>query len=168
MKGEDILLNIAKIAIDGTSFYFDREFDYIIPDRLVQTLRPMMRVSVPFGRGDKHRQGIVTEITQLQKSDNPLKEVYAIIDDKLCDDEWRQLIDYLKETTFCTRYDAVKAILPSALGVKINEYFRLGNDPDFELTDLQHRILEFLQQNGGKVSAQKLCKGLSITKTNRD
>jgi len=162
------VLYIAQVAMDGTSLGFDTPFCYLIPDHLKEDIKPMVRVNVPFGRGDRHRQGIVLSVTYQEDSDISLKSIYSVIDDKLCDDEWEKLICFLRESTFCTYYDAVKTILPTSLGIKISEYYRLGDETAGDLSGLQVDMLDFVAQNGGKVKADKLHKQFGIVKTNAE
>ena len=53
---------IAKIAIENTAYSFDREFSYLIPEGLLHDCAAGKRVLVPFGRGNRKRQGIITEV----------------------------------------------------------------------------------------------------------
>ena len=55
---------IAKVAVEKAAFSFDREFDYLVPERLINDCTQGKRVLVPFGRGNSRRQGIVTELVE--------------------------------------------------------------------------------------------------------
>ena len=48
---------IAKVAVDKTAFSFDKLFSYAVPQGMEPV--PGGRVLVPFGRGNKPRQGMV-------------------------------------------------------------------------------------------------------------
>ncbi len=48
------------VAVENTTFSFDREFDYLVPPRMADECAVGKRVLVPFGRGNRRRQGIVT------------------------------------------------------------------------------------------------------------
>ena len=43
----------AKIAVSELTYWLDRPYDYLIPAEHRETLRPGMRVYVPFSRGNR-------------------------------------------------------------------------------------------------------------------
>ena len=47
------MLKIAKVAVEGTLYHFDMEFDYIIPENIDTNNLVGSRVLVPFGLGNK-------------------------------------------------------------------------------------------------------------------
>ena len=49
----------AKIAVSAATYWVDRPFDYLIPQELMANVKPGVRVTVPFGRGNKRSEGIV-------------------------------------------------------------------------------------------------------------
>ena len=60
MKNDEFL--IAGIAVDNTTYSFDRLFSYKIPDHLSK-VKVGQRVLVPFGRGDRFRQGMILSLS---------------------------------------------------------------------------------------------------------
>lgn len=108
---------VATVAVDNTFFSFDTDYSYIVPNSILENAQIGSKVSVPFGRGDKTRDGIIIELveTDLEKSNN-LKEIKSI-DEKLLDDELVKLAVWLKERCFCTTYDCLKQMLPRKYGV---------------------------------------------------
>ena len=48
---------LAKIAVSAAVFAIDKPYDYRIPDGM--PVQPGMRVTVPFGRGDRITEGVV-------------------------------------------------------------------------------------------------------------
>lgn len=52
---------VAKIALQAATYAIDKPYDYQVPPELLDTLRPGMRVVVPFGAGNPpdggHRPG---------------------------------------------------------------------------------------------------------------
>ncbi len=67
------------VGVSKTAFSFDTLFSYKIPDEL--HIEAGMRVVVPFGKGDRRRLGIVTEVYDTDDLIS-LKEVAAVIDSK--------------------------------------------------------------------------------------
>lgn len=50
---------IAKVALENVSYHFDKAYDYCVPESLRERARPGCRVSVPFGRGNQKRFGML-------------------------------------------------------------------------------------------------------------
>lgn len=99
-----------KVAVDNAAFKFDKLYSYDVPNSLSQFARVGARVLVPFGKAAP-RMGVVLEL--FSETVAGLKEIIDIEKgDPLLDNEQVRLILFLRETTFCTYYDAVKTVLP--------------------------------------------------------
>ena len=48
---------IARIAVSAATFAIDKPYSYHVPEDLA--LKPGMRVTVPFGRGNRRSEGVV-------------------------------------------------------------------------------------------------------------
>lgn len=109
----------ALVAVEKTAFAFDSLFTYEIPPEL--DIRPGMRVIVPFGRADKHRIGVVFSVNG-EKPAAVVKPIFSAADDgSYLSAEMLSLAEYMRESTMCTYYDAVRTMLPPGLAVYINE-----------------------------------------------
>ncbi len=109
----------AQVAVEKTTFAFDSLFTYEIPGEL--DVRVGARVIVPFGKGNRHRVGVVFAITD-ERPSGAVKSVISAADDGMfLNEEMLALAEYMRETTFCTYYDAVRTMLPPGLAVYINE-----------------------------------------------
>ncbi len=98
-----------QVAVDNAAFQFDRLWSYNVPEELASYAVPGARVLVPFGRGAA-RSGIILgtcDPDPAYKSVADIEKGAPEIGEELI-----RLIHRLKETTFCTYYDAVKAVLP--------------------------------------------------------
>lgn len=153
---------IAKVAVENTAYSFDDAFDYAIPDLLLSEVKAGVRVLVPFGNGNKKRQGFVFA---LRESDGKkkLKNISAVLDSApLLNSELIRLAVFLKEHTFCTFYDAAKAMLPSGIGLNIvNSY--IANPAVTEemletLTDDERNIIKYLSDKSTYVKEEKILK----------
>ena len=51
------MAQIAKIAIENAVYAIDKPYDYLIPEGM--TVCAGMRVTVPFGRGNRRSEGMV-------------------------------------------------------------------------------------------------------------
>ena len=54
---KDVLL--AKVAVSAANFSIDKPYTYQIPETFAQQVTVGMRVLVPFGRGNRHTEGLV-------------------------------------------------------------------------------------------------------------
>ena len=66
------MAQIAKIAIENAVYAIDKPYDYLIPEGM--TVCAGMRVTVPFGRGNRRSEGMVLSV-QEGTMDRPLKAV---------------------------------------------------------------------------------------------
>ena len=104
--------------MDKAAYHFDKLYSYAVPVEFAAVLRPGMRVLVPFGGGNRKRQGIVLGKEQVESLEK-LKPVIALLDQEpVLSEEMLRLVSFLKETTFCSYFDAVKAILPAGFWFK--------------------------------------------------
>lgn len=105
---------IAQIAISSAVFAMDKPYDYLVPPQMQAQLQPGMRVMVPFGRANRHQEGMVLALEDAQKLG--LKSVAQVLDEApVLNAAFLHLAAFLRERYFCTFYDAVRAILPAGL-----------------------------------------------------
>ena len=58
---------VVKIAVENAAYSFDKLFDYAVPENLLNRAVAGTRVLVPFGRGNKKRQGIIMALEHSQR-----------------------------------------------------------------------------------------------------
>ena len=56
------MAQIAAVAVDKATPQFDREYSYLVPDGL--PVQVGCRVTVPFGRGNRRRLGLVLSLSE--------------------------------------------------------------------------------------------------------
>lgn len=123
---------LAQIAASGMPYAADRPYTYLIPAALIGAVRPGVRVTIPFGRGNRHIEGFVLE-TMNGEAVSGCKPIDAVLDDApLMDAELLRLVRWMKARYFCTYYDAVKTILPSGVWFRYKEIWRLAEGLDAE------------------------------------
>lgn len=106
------MLQTVQVAVSGATFHFDKLYTYLVPPTLAHPVVPGGMVLVPFGRGNKPRMGVVLAVGQ-QEEAGRCKELFdAAPENARLTDELLGLVRFLKERTFCTWYEAVKAIIP--------------------------------------------------------
>ena len=107
---------VAQVAVEQTAFHFDRLYSYDARP-VADTIACGCRVLVPFGKGNRCRQGMVMKVEYVEDATAPpLKPVVAVLDEQpLLNEELLELARFLKERTFCSLFDAVRAMLPTGL-----------------------------------------------------
>ena len=148
---------IAKVAVEKAAFSFDREFDYLVPERLINDCTQGKRVLVPFGRGNSRRQGIVTELVENTGAEG-IKEIISVLDtEPVLSDKMLGVARFMKEHYFCTLYDAVKTMLPAGINYKVTTVYGVRSvheEPGLDGERL--RIYEYLRKKRGAVRLEKL------------
>ena len=150
----------AEIYVENTAYHFDLAYTYLLPGDILLKALPGCRVIVPFGGGNKGRQGLITRIFTVE-SVKGLKSVKQLIDEKpLVSDEILKLILWLKERTFCTVFEAFRAVLPVGITNKtVETYTSVPGCDEENMTDDEKIIYRFLQKsNGYKEGAKILSK----------
>ncbi|MEG0617623.1 MAG: primosomal protein N', partial [Oscillospiraceae bacterium] len=93
-------------------FHFDKLYTYLVPTHLKNQVFVGSMVLVPFGYGTSARMGVVLGTKELTE-DMALKSIFDVAPEGASlTGELLDLVYYLKEMTFCTYYDAVKAVIP--------------------------------------------------------
>ena len=153
---------IARTAVDKTLYSFDKPFDYLVPEYLQSRVTIGSRVLVPFGKGNRKRQAIVTELFEEEKPDARLKSLAAAPDDyPLLTKEMTVLSDHLAKRCYCTRFDAVRAMLPIGINYRISSVYSLAKAaPGITLTSKQEELLSLLPPTGKEISQENLFKAL--------
>ena len=163
--------SVAKVAVEAAAYSFDRAFDYLIPDELLDFVSTGCRVLVPFGRGDKKRQGFVLGITESEDCQK-LKKIAAVPDKApLLNCEMINLAVWLKQHTFCTYYEAAKVCLPSGIGLNLVASYTVCDSAADELIDslsvTELSVYNYLKNAGRYVKNDKILKDLGLEKDSR-
>ena len=121
---------IVKVAVSAAPYSIDRPYDYIIPPELTERAVPGVRVTVPFGRGNRTSEGIVLSRGQGEKS-RGLKPLLSVLDrEPVLDSDGIALALWLRQRYFCTMFEAVKTVLPAGLWYQIREVWHLAEGMD--------------------------------------
>ena len=152
---------VARIALQGATFAFDRLYTYAIPTEMREKAQKGVRVIVPFGRGNIKKQGIIFAV-ETDETDG-LKSILSLTDSEpVLSDEMLLMAEYMSESVFCTYYDAVHAMLPTGLGYKIVDFYSANEDFSVSLlSDTEKEVYDFLVSAGEK-SEDEIKKTLGI------
>lgn len=128
-------------------------------------VQPGMRVLVPFGGGNRKRQGMVMKREPVDTVEN-LKPILSLLDpEPVLPPEMLRMVSFLKETTFCSYYDAVKTILPGGIGYQIRYDYGLSplwKRKDASLDPEEERAVAYLENGKGMVAEEKLLSMLGL------
>lgn len=153
---------IAKVALSRALYAIDKPYDYLVSDSMAQTLRPGMRVLVPFGAGNQPSEGIVLSV----KAGNGtrLKGILSLLDDEpVLNDKLLKLALWMRERCFCTVYSAVKAMLPAGLYFSVRDCCRIRPDISREAayesvahSSVATKLLDILYACGGCADVEQI------------
>lgn len=114
-------MQIVSVIVDVPTMNTDKLFDYLVPEKWINFIRPGMRVSVPFG--PRMIQGFVLE--QKDHSDvEKLKYIQEPLDiSPVLNEELLNLGKWLSEKVLCLKISAYQAMLPAAMKAKYEKVF---------------------------------------------
>ena len=147
-------MRITEVVIANNSRELNKKFSYLVPDDM--NVLPGARVVVPFGRGNKTVEGIVTGFAD-KTNFTMLKEITKVIDEKpLCTPKLLELAEYIQRTSICTYYQALRLVVASGTKIKTTRWITLL-DTDVDIDKIsgrsvsKKRLLEILKDAGGTV-----------------
>ena len=151
---------IAKVAVEAATYAIDKPYDYLVPLGLSDKVQVGIRVTVPFGRGNRTSEGIILALVR-GEAGGKLKALSAVLDsESVLDEERLKLAFWMRERYFCTLYSAVRTILPAGLWYQIREVYSLTVDRETALNSGtsvgESRALETLVSGGGSADLDTL------------
>lgn len=153
---------VAQVVIEGATVGFDKLYTYSVPPSLQNTVLEGKRAVVPFGRGNTRRQCMILHTKEAEIKS--LKSIISVSDEEpLLNAEMIALCEYMRESVFCTYYDAISVMLPAGLSLNIVDYYSANDGfEDFEsLSENEKEIYNFLKANGEK-SSDNILKVFSV------
>jgi len=154
---------IVKVAVSAAPYSIDKPYDYLVPEPLLEAAVPGVRVTVPFGRGNRTSEGIILARVQGEKVQG-LKPLDSVLDSgPVLDGDGIALALWMRQRYFCTMFEAVKTILPAGLWYRLREVWHLAEGVDREaaaaLCDNIRRagaVLDVLCASGGSAGLEAL------------
>ncbi len=141
---------IAAVAVSDTAFSYDKPYSYIIPPELKEKALVGCRVMVPFGKGNRRRQGIILSVGDSADVEK-IKPIISVLDDKpILTKEMLRLAEWMKEHTFCTLFEALRIMLPAGINMRIVTAYRSAGRPESELSELgetERQMVEYLTKS---------------------
>ena len=141
---------IAKVAVSAANFAIDKPYSYFFSEEM--DIQPGMRVTVPFGRSNRHTEGVVLAVEE--GNADGLKPVFQCMDDApVLSETMLRLAAFMRERYFCTLYDAARAMLPAGLWFQSKDTYTLTEDRSWQEKTLRQQdakqLLEALLACGG-------------------
>ncbi len=166
----------AGVAVDKATLNFDREFSYIVPPQFEGKIQVGSTVLVPFGRSSALRQGVVLSLCE--KDD--VQKLKTVADVKT--EQWSvspfalKMVEHIKETCFCTYYEAAKTVIPygsqyKIVNGKLEERHRLPTEKQYtvntsaevpKLTQKQQTVYNYLLSSHKTI--KQICDDCNVTK----
>ncbi len=161
-------MKLVRVAVEKTNYSFDIEFTYSVPDALADKVGPGCVVTVPFGNGNRKSLGIVTCIAD-SAPQGKIKKISELREEEpLLSNEMIELARYIKNRTFCTFYEAAKAMLPAGINFRIVKFYSLNPDlTEAEISALdadEREVCDFLSKRNDFVREDLIFKNLARVK----
>ncbi len=148
----------AEIIIDITNKNVDKIFHYMVPDSLKENILIGMRVIVPFGKGNRMREGYIIGFTDTTDIDyNSIKQIHSLPDSySIFNENMIRLAKFMKDKYYCSLSECLQCIMPKIMQDKTNRYANINyeNKDIYTLIDKilkkdnqQSKVLKFLLKN---------------------
>ena len=159
---------VARVAVDRTAYHFDKPYDYLLPFDMADAAKPGCRVMVPFGKGNRKRQGIILTVCETSEIDK-LKPIVSVLDKQpVLSAEMLELAAWIREHTFCTWYEAVHLMLPAGINMRIVESYSVTKGvsadtiPD-NLGETEKQMVTYLCNSKAVVEKDRLLKVMGLS-----
>lgn len=157
-------IRVGKVAVENTAYHFDKAYDYLIPQTLWEKAEKGCRVLVPFGGGNRTRQGVLMDVVEACPEE-ALKAVKSVLDPApLLSREMLLLAQWLKDHYFCSLFDGLKVMLPAGLHYQLACSYRLAGEISSErleaLGEEEQRAITYLTHRRLPVRRDKLLSDL--------
>lgn len=141
---------VASVVLEGATGSFDKQYDYLIPEKLLPLTAAGQRVIIPFGRSNLKKQGMILSVKAVE-DERKLKPISELTDAKpILSDEMLKMCVWLKNTTFCTYFDAIHSMLPAGLNYRLIKHY--SENPEFAshslLSDEEAEVLRVIASLG--------------------
>ena len=156
---------VVSVAVENTAFTFDKAFDYAVPAELQPQCVPGKRVLVPFGRGNRRRQGMILSVGIGGEFDNSLKEIISVLDNEpVMSAPLLDVAEFMRERCFCTAYDAIKTMLPAGINYKVTTVYGVKtSDEDADLSGEEQRLYNYLHEKRKAVKLEAILDDFGLS-----
>lgn len=161
---------VVSVAVDNNVFKTDKPYHYFLPEHLTEIAKVGMRVTVPFGKGNVKKTGLILGFEEAPLG-TKCKFVDSLLDEKpVLTEKMLKLAAFIREQTFCTYYNAIRVLLPPGINFKIKNSYSLSESADTlydSLSDELKEIVRLFKESGKDLTKDAVISslGLSIDNT---
>ena len=145
------MVRLVNVRVLALPFLQDRSYTYTVPESLKNEIVPGTFVTVPFGFHNKYETALVESAFDSIDDEDSLKTVIRMSTTEYSlSEKMMEMVDYLRENTFCSTGDAIKVMVPPGAFELSNTYF--NTNPEFDCSSLRGRkkdIFELINNNEG-------------------
>ncbi|MCL2322031.1 MAG: primosomal protein N' [Oscillospiraceae bacterium] len=163
-------MKVANIAVSSNADALDKLFSYIINDDIEANINIGQRVLVPFGKTNKLLTGYIISIEEPFNYDmNKLKYIHSTIEEfPILSYFDLLLIDFLRDSYFCTYTEAISIIIPKDLkdvkGNKIINVLNTGKELEGKyLKEIYQNIWNLIKHNPNEYTKNSFSKTFNIS-----
>ena len=157
---------VASVAVEKTTFSFDRLFRFIVPEELKLKVKIGCFVLVGFGKFNVKRQAVVFKLEE-EKETKGLKKILEVLaDEKYLTKELLEIANFVHSRCFCSWFSIIKAILPNGLFYKFNEFWELHKTNENVLTQEERELFLKLKQIKSKKELNEKIKTNFLNENN--
>ncbi|MFR4986707.1 MAG: primosomal protein N' [Lachnospirales bacterium] len=147
-------MKYAEIIIDITNENVDKIFHYAIPENIKEKICLGMRVFVPFGKGNRIREGYIIGFTDNTDIDEKyIKNIYSIPDEyAIFNNNMIELAKFMSDKYYCSLSECLQCIMPKIIKDKTNKYANIN----YEMSGINEVIKNILEKNNSQSKVLKI------------
>lgn len=126
------MTKIVQVIVDVPTMQTNKPYSYLIPEDLVDVLKLGMRITVPFGLGNRLVQGFVVgfnEETDIELT--KLKQVNSVLDfQPVLNTELLALAEWLAQQSYAFQITILQAMLPNVMRARYKKWLYVADEFD--------------------------------------
>ncbi len=141
-------MKYAEIITDITNENVDKIFHYAIPDNIKSKICIGMRVFVPFGKGNRIREGYIIGFThKTDIEEKYIKNIYSLPDEYyVFNSNMIELAKFMADKYYCSLSECLQCIMPKIIKDKTNKYANIN----YETQNINDKINTILKKNNAQ------------------
>ncbi|QGJ70506.1 Primosomal protein N' [Planctomycetales bacterium 10988] len=152
------------------------EFDYLVPEPYLESIRPGRRVEAPLGRGNRPVIGYCVKIETKEVGERKLKYLSRVMDEKdLLSPAMIRLTRWIAERYLCSWGQVLETVVPAGVrtqaGTRLAKYVYVNDEvralvrkaKKFKLPLKQAKALKVLVESDSAITTQELARTIGST-----
>ncbi len=137
----------AEICVSNISFFADKEFSYEIPPEYEKLVDVGTKVIIPFGKGNRKREGVVTHIYNDEYT-MPLKRIIGVAkEESFVTKENIELARYISEKYYAPLYDCVNLMIMPGSSIKFRKTVCFKENSVFDDEIFKNPVFKYIYDN---------------------